>query len=161
MKGGETASIEENKRLTQREAEEVWNQKNLDAIDKFYSKNFVNHDPTDPEVNDFESYKKSAISAISAFPDLKLIIDDMIAEGNKVVAPWTTHGTDKEALPGIPPTGKEMRWTGIVIFRFAEGKIEEAWWAQDKLSMFQRPWVIPSPKYLFSLSSKLRCNHHR
>jgi predicted ester cyclase len=70
---------------------------------------------------------------------------DLIAEGDKVAGRWTARGTHKGDLFGIPPTGKQGTVTGIDIYHFAGGKIEENWSNWDALGLMQQLGVIPAP----------------
>jgi predicted ester cyclase len=70
----------------------------------------------------------------------------MIAEGDKVAIRWAARGTHQGELLGIQPTGKQATWTGISIYRFADGKIVEAWWSKDVLGLLQQLGVIPPPE---------------
>jgi predicted ester cyclase len=76
--------------------------------------------------------------------DTHFTIEDVIAEGDKVVTRWTARGTHKGELQGIPPTGKQVVVTGIVINRLVNGKLEEGWSNFDALGMLQQLGVIPS-----------------
>jgi len=78
-------------------------------------------------------------------PDVHFTVDDIIAEGDKVAARWTSTGTHKGELMGIPSTGKKVMVTGIVINHFADGKIVDDWESYDILGMMQQLGVIPSP----------------
>ena len=77
-----------------------------------------------------------------AFPDLHYTVEDLVAEGDKVVVRYTGRGTQQGELWGIPPTGKQMTYTGILIWRFAEGKIAEHWAEPDRLGLMQQLGVI-------------------
>jgi steroid delta-isomerase-like uncharacterized protein len=66
-----------------------------------------------------------------------------IAEGDKVAACWTVTGTHQGELMGIPPSGKEVTFTGMTIHRFADGKIVENWWSYDAMGMMQQ--IAPPP----------------
>ncbi len=66
------------------------------------------------------------------------IIEDTLAEGDKVVTQWTSTGTHQGELMGIPPTGKQTKSSGIIISRIADGKIVENWWAWDALGLMQQ-----------------------
>jgi steroid delta-isomerase-like uncharacterized protein len=83
----------------------------------------------------------------SAFPDGKWGIDDMIAEGDKVVLRYTLRGTHKGELAslGLPPTGKEVTMRGITIYRIVDGMFVEAWEHYDRLGLLQQLGVIPQP----------------
>lgn len=65
-----------------------------------------------------------------AFPDLHIALDDVIAAGDRVAARWTATGTHRGELAGISATGRQVRWGGIDVYRFADGKIVE-WWRND------------------------------
>ena len=136
-------STEDNKALMHRFFEEVFNQKNVVAIDEFIAPNHVDHTlppflPTTPEGT------KRAISAyLTAFPDLHITIEDMFAEGDKVVTSFTSRGTQKRAFMGIPPTGKQVAVSSIVIARIAGSKIVEQWGLDDQMGMMQQLGVIP------------------
>ena len=81
----------------------------------------------------------------SGFLDSHLVIEDVIAEGDKVVTRLTITGTQTGTLQGIPPTGKKFSMRGIDIFRVVDGKIVEHWDAVDQLGMLQQLGVIPIP----------------
>lgn len=101
---------------------EVWNEGNVDAVDEFVTDTYVRHDPNAPEVRGIEAEKQLMAMNLSALPDLRFAIEDMVAEGDKVVLRWTCHGTHKGELLGIPPTDKQVTISGTDIFRLAEGK---------------------------------------
>jgi len=129
-----------------RSTEEFWNQKNLDVLNELSSADVVAHNPVNlvNPIRGIEAYKQSSAMYFTAFPDLHVTIDDMFAEGDKVVQRWTVTATHKGELMGVPPTGKQITWSGITISRFADGKSVEDWWAYDMLGMMQQLGVIPS-----------------
>jgi len=136
-------SVEENKAGTRQGVEELWNQGKMELVDELWAPDFVNHDPTNPEVRDREGFKQWVIVARTAFPDLNVTIDDMIAEGDKVATRWTVRGTQKGEFGKIPATGKQVTFTGITISRIVDGKTVETWWSGDDLGMLQQLGVIP------------------
>jgi len=75
---------------------------------------------------------------VAAFPDIKVTTEHIIAEWDKVVIRWTATGTHPGELMGIPASGRQVTWTGMTIYRFADGKIVESWWAYDALGMMQQ-----------------------
>ncbi len=136
---------EENRAIVRREMEEIFGQGNLDAADEVYATDYVGHEPTTPEgIRGLEEAKQFASMYRSAFPDLRLTLEDQIAEGDKVVTRWTARGTHQGELLGIAPTGQQVRITGITISRIADGKIAEDWTNFDALGMMQQIGVIPS-----------------
>jgi predicted ester cyclase len=82
---------------------------------------------------------------LTAFPDLHFTVEDIIAEGDKVVTRLTCRGTQQGAFMGIPPTGKQATVTAIDINRFAGGKSVEHWLNMDTLGLLQQLGVIPAP----------------
>ena len=123
---------------------ELWNTGNLSIADEIFANDFVNHDPSRPEVTDIEGYKKYLTETRSGMPDFKVDIEDMVAEEEKLASRYTVSGTFQNDFFGIPATGKKATWTGVTIYRFDSGKIVEAWWSEDALGMLQQLGVIPT-----------------
>jgi steroid delta-isomerase-like uncharacterized protein len=137
-------STEENKALMRRFLDEVFNKKSMAAIDEFITPNHVDHTlpaflPSTPE-----GTKRAIGMYLKAFPDLHVTVEDMIEEGDKVVTRLTSRGTQKRAFMGIPPTGKQVTVSSIVIARVADGKIVEQWGLDDQMGMLQQLGVIPA-----------------
>jgi steroid delta-isomerase-like uncharacterized protein len=138
------ASEGENKVISGRADEELFNQGNLDVADELFAPNFVFHDPASGEEwHGPENVKRYAAMLRAAFPDLHQTIEEQIAEGDKVAYRWTARGTHLGELMGIAPTGNRVMFTGISIAHLAEGKIEEIWENYDALGMMQQLGVIP------------------
>lgn len=95
------------------------------------------------ERGDLEHIKQSAKALFAGFPDLRITIDDLIAEGDKVVERWTLRSTHKGEFMRIPATGNKMEVTGTTTYRIAGGKIAESWWNADSLGMMQQLGVVP------------------
>lgn len=125
-------------------ATEIWNTGDLSKYDEIYSRDFISHDPSRPDATDYESYGALIAELHSGMPDYEVVVEDTIAENDKVVCRWTGKGTHKGVLTGFQPTGKSVSWTGITIYRFENGKIVEAWWNYDMLGALQQIGVIPS-----------------
>jgi steroid delta-isomerase-like uncharacterized protein len=140
-------STEENKAIVRRFTEEV-NQGNLAALDELCAPNWVYHDPDFPDVRTLADYKRFITEARSAFPDFHATIEDLIAEGDEVVARGMWRGTntgDFVRPMHIPATGKQVTVTSITIGRFAGGKGVEVWNVGDNLGLFQQLGLIPAP----------------
>jgi len=90
-----------------------------------------------------ESEKKRATLYRTAFPDLRLTIEDIIAEGETVMARWSCRGTHRGDLSGIAPTGKHFTISGVSIACFANGKMVEGWINWDALGLMQQLGVVP------------------
>jgi predicted ester cyclase len=139
-------SAEENKALVRRFFQEFWDQKNVAAADAFIAANHVDHTPGSPPglPPGPEGFKQFASVYFTAFPNLRITIDDQVAEGDTVVTRWTTQGTNTGSLFGMPATNKSATITGITIDRMAGGKAVETWTNFDALGMMQQLGVIPS-----------------
>jgi steroid delta-isomerase-like uncharacterized protein len=90
-----------------------------------------------------EAFKQTGLAFHAAFPDHRSVIEDQIAEGDKVVTRSTFFGTHHNELQGIPPTGKHVTFTQVNIHRVANGKIVEAWAMFDQFGLMQQLGVIP------------------
>ncbi len=135
---------EGNKNIVRRLFEEVWNKGNLQVTDDLFTPNYSHHDSSTPDVGRGpESEKKRATLYRTAFPDLRLTVEDIISEGETVVARWSCRGTHKGDLNGIAPTGKHVNITGISIARFTNGKMSEGFVNWDALSLMQQLGVVP------------------
>jgi steroid delta-isomerase-like uncharacterized protein len=141
---GELLMSESNKNVVRRLFEEVWNKGNLQVTDELFTPNYAHHDASTPDVGRGpDSEKKRATLYRTAFPDIRLTIEDLIAEGETVIARWSCRGTHKGDLSGIPPTGKQVNITGVSIARFANGKMSEGWVNWDALALMQQLGVVP------------------
>jgi steroid delta-isomerase-like uncharacterized protein len=138
-------STEDLKQTARRVIDEVWNGRNPDAVDTFYAPEFINHNPDPGQSADRAGLKENVRSAITAFPDLSLRVDDLLAEGDLVVSRWTFTGTHSGPLWGIPATGRSVSFTGVNISRIRDGQCVEEWTNSDTLGMLQQLGVIPSP----------------
>jgi steroid delta-isomerase-like uncharacterized protein len=134
---------EANKALTLRYWEEVANKGNLDIVDEICAPDYVCHQ-ADQDIRGPEGVKQFIFMLRAAFPDLHVTVEDVIAEGDKIVQRWTGHGTHQGELMGIPPTGNHVSVAGITISRFEDGKVSEEWEVYDMMGMMQQLGVIPS-----------------
>ena len=136
-----------NKAIVTRLFEEAWNKGNLDVVDECSSDALVYRNPFLPEeVKGVEGYKNLVAAVHAAYPDIHFQVDDLIAEGDKVVTRWTGTGTNLGEFRGVAPTGRKMRLTGISIVRFEGGKQAEVWVNQDDLGWMQQLGVVSFPK---------------
>ena len=136
-----TNILEKNKTIIRNAYEEIWNQGNLDVADELFAIDYVYHGV--PQIRGPEGIKQHVAALRSAVPDAHISFDDMIAEGDKVVSRWTSGGTQTGEFMGIPPSGKQVKFTGIIISRIADGKIVEDWETSDQLGLLQLLGVIP------------------
>lgn len=132
----------DNKAIVERLVE-IWNTGDLSMADEIFAADFVNHDPTLPNVTGIENYKTWIAENRAAFPDVHIEVHDMIAEGDRAASRWTVTGTHKGEFSGIPPTEVQVTVTGMSIHHLVNGRIVEAWWCYDTLGMMQQLGVIP------------------
>src|SRR5918994_917492 len=128
-----------NKTVSRRLTEEAFNQGNYDVIEELIVPTFVNHDPATGDITGVDGVRQNIDGYRSAFPDLKITIEEQIAEGDLVATRWTATGTHKGELMGIAPTGKEATVTGVTIDRLEDGKIVESWNNWETRGVVRRP----------------------
>ncbi len=137
-------SIEENKTVIRRYYGEVLNAGNIDALDELAVTEYDEHDPLPGQTTGREGVKQRAEMLRSAFQP-HFTIEDLIAEGDKVVVRWTNRGTHVASFMGIPPTGRSYTMAGIDIHRLQGGKMAEHWHVVDVFGQLQQLGVIPQP----------------
>ena len=129
-------SIEENKALARRFFQEVWNDRDEAAIDRYIVEDAKGNDP------DFgagrEAFRRQWREWQRAFPDLHFEVEDVIAEGNKVLTRWTLTGTQQAEIFGIPPSGRAFRVSGMSLDVIENGQIAEGFDGWDALGLRQQ-----------------------
>jgi steroid delta-isomerase-like uncharacterized protein len=110
-----------------REQQELWNRTgDLDAAEELFAPDQA------------EAAKQEAADFRRGFPDVISTIEDLIAEGDKVVARWRSRATHQGDYMGIPASGKEVQFTGISVYRIEEGKIAESWSVEDQFGLMRQ-----------------------
>lgn len=137
--------LEENKATARRIFEEIETQGNLNAADEVFSSDFVGHMPTG-DTHGPASMKQFVISLRTGFPDLRSTVEDQVAEGDHVMTRFRARGTHQGEFMGIPASGNQMDISGIIVSRFANGKIVEQWGIPDLLSLMQQIDAVPTPE---------------
>ncbi len=125
--------------------EEAFHQSNVTAIDEVMAPNFVNHSAAQLGLTggNIQHVKQFVSMALQAFPDLHYTVEELITEGDKIVARLTISGTQHGAFMGIPSTGKHATISDIEIFRITGGKAVETWVQVDFLGLLQQLGAIP------------------
>ena len=131
-------SAEANRALIQRFYDEGWNENKLDVYDELVTEDFLDHQALPGLEPGREGFKMLNVMFRSAFPDVWVTVDEIVAEDDKVACRWTSTGTHKGDLFGIPPTGKSAEWTEMGILRIADGKIVESWYDVDMAGLMQQ-----------------------
>ena len=138
-------STVDNKSIGRRFFEVMLAQANWAVAEEIMTPDVVMHHPSSPvPVNGREAVVGFLGAFRAGFPDLKMVAEDIIGEGDKVAIRWHAHGTHTADLFGIPPTGKTMDVNGISIVQLVNGKIVEDWVAEDSLGLMKQLGVIPS-----------------
>lgn len=137
---------EQNKAVVKRFVEEFKNKANLNIVDELFASEFVHHfkDPRLPPGR--EGMKMLGKSVFAAFSNVKATIEDLVANEEKVVERTIARGTHKGEFNGVPPTGKDVMWSEIHIYRLKNGKIAELWSEIDFLGLMMQIGAIPPPK---------------
>ena len=138
-------SEERNKQVFRQLIEEGFSQGKLEVLDDVFAPNFIEHQDgfVPPNV---EGVKGAIVSLRTAAPDLKLTIEEIIANGEKTWARITGRGTHRGPFMGRPATGRPFAITVIDICRFENGKIVEHWGVADRLSMMAQLGLLPGPQ---------------
>ena len=144
-------TTEQNKQVVQRFVEECWNQGNLNKASELLTDQVRFHDPVFPNLNAGIQNVKNHIEACrKAFPDLRITIDDTIAERNEVVLHWRASGTHKGQFLGMPPTQRKVTVDGTSIYRLEGSKIAESHANWNLATMMAQLGVMEVPKEAMS-----------
>jgi len=137
-----TARLEKNKAIVRRLFDET-SKGNWAISNELLVPDYVWHQPGMPKPLTREESEQFMRTFLAAFPDRRLTIEDMIAEGDKVVTRYTGRGTHKGDFQGIPATGKEVSFTAISIARISKAKVVEEWEEWDALGFMLQLGAIP------------------
>jgi steroid delta-isomerase-like uncharacterized protein len=138
-------STETNKQLVQRYYDEVHNDRNYDLIDALIAPNFKEHDPL-PGQQEGRTGIKQREKMLADSLDVHFTVEDMIAEGDKVVVRWRNRGTHIGEFLGVPPTGRDFSIEGINVYRVEDGRLAEGWSVADVFGQMLQLGVIPAPE---------------
>ncbi|PKB71657.1 MAG: hypothetical protein BZY87_04610 [SAR202 cluster bacterium Io17-Chloro-G6] len=130
--------------MVSRFIEEFKNNANHEIVDELMSPDFVHHltDPRLPEGR--EGIKLLGQSIVAGFPDVHASVQELLADGDKVIERTQTNATHTGEFNGIPPTGRQVGWTEIHIYRLEDGKIAEQWSEIDLLGLLVQLGAIPA-----------------
>lgn len=123
---------------------EVFNSGDPGVIDEVYAPNLVYHGTGQMANADKETFKQFIGMVLQAFRDSRMVIDELLADGDKVIYRNTFSGTQKGEMMGIPATGKQVNVRSIGIVRISDGKIVEEWENMDEMGLMQQLGVIPA-----------------
>jgi steroid delta-isomerase-like uncharacterized protein len=138
-------ATEENKALLRRFIE-IWNTGNVAMADEFVNANLVDHSLPPGLPPGLAGFKLLVSGFRAAFPDLRITIDDLMAQGDKAAARVTFRGTQQGEFQGIPATAKSFTMGAIGLLRFEAGEVVEHWATLDLLSLLTQLGVAPLPR---------------
>jgi len=138
-------STEQNKQVVHRLYDEVLNGKNLEPLDELAVSDYEEHDPLPGQGTGLVGLKDRFRMLTTAI-DQQFFLEDVIAEGDRVVVRWSNKATHVGEFLGIPATGRSYSINGIDIYRLQDAKLAEHWHVVDSLSMLQQIGVIPGPE---------------
>jgi len=141
----ESVSVEENKALIRRLYDEVFAKWNFGVVGELVGSEFVGHEMPPGTPRGPVGFKQFYDSLRLAFPDLRYTVDDVIAEGDRVVVRWTWRCTHQGDFMGVAATGKRATVTGMAIYRVAGGKCVERWVELSLLGLLQQLGAVPAP----------------
>jgi steroid delta-isomerase-like uncharacterized protein len=136
----------ENKAIVQRYYAEGLTQGNVAAVENLIADDMVAHAPGFPAIEGRAAFLNSIRTFREAFTDFHGVIEDMVAEGDRVLVRWTESGRHVREYAGSAPTGKSMTWTGMSLYRLAQGQIVEMWASMDTLGLLRQLGALPSPE---------------
>lgn len=146
----------ENSILIRRWFEEVWNRGRLEAVDEMASPDVIGHGQAQHATDiGLREFKPFVTGLRSAFPDLRVTIDYIIEEGDKVVARWTATMTHKGEFLGMAPTGKKATITGTTTQKISGGKIVEGWDNWDQLGLLVQIGAVPATHFVAPAERRL------
>src|SRR5262249_6394986 len=145
--------MEAAKHIIKRFVEELWNARRLGVADQIFSEDCVTHQlrsglPAEPVQRGPQAIREHVAGWLMSFPDLRFTIEQMIAEGDRVVSQLVMEGTHQGTWMGIWPTGKKLQIRMIVIHRIANSKIAEDWVLVESLGLFQQLGAVPDTSEL-------------
>jgi steroid delta-isomerase-like uncharacterized protein len=134
----------DNKAIIRSLYEEVWNRRRLELVDEIISPSHALHDPnlTGSAVGP-EAYKRQVSRFITAMPDLRFTMEDMVGENEKLAVAWTISGTHQGEFMGVPATHKKLSVDGITIHHFVNAKIMDSYISWDAWGLMQQLGVVP------------------
>jgi steroid delta-isomerase-like uncharacterized protein len=139
-------SAQENKTLVRRFLQDVIERQDLRVADTVQSADYTLHMPGLPgPVRGLDAWKEIISSYFAAFPDMRVTLEDDLAEDDRVAIRYSWNGTHRGTFMGVSATGRFVRVPGAVVFRVANGRIAEEWHLDDVLGLLQQLGAIPAP----------------
>jgi steroid delta-isomerase-like uncharacterized protein len=138
-------STEQNKATVSRYYADVLNGGEAELLEELAVEDYVEHDPFPGQANGREDFKRRVATIRDAFAPVTFTVEDVIAEGDRVVVRWTSSGRHTGEFLGIPPTHRDYTISGIDIHRLRDGRLAEHWHVVDQLAQLQQLGLMPAP----------------
>jgi steroid delta-isomerase-like uncharacterized protein len=138
-------STDTNKTVTRRYFEDLWNRQDLALAAELLTPDAVGH-VAGTDFHGPAALRQRVENLCQVYADPRFTVEDQVAEGDRVAVRWTFTGRHVGAFMGVAPTGREVRVTGINLFRLAAGQIAEIWLNADDLGELQQLGVLPIPQ---------------
>jgi steroid delta-isomerase-like uncharacterized protein len=135
---------DDNAAVARRWAQAAFDQHDLAAAAAFLAPDWVGHWGGMPEGRGADGFRRLASAYLAAFPDMRIAVEDALADGDKLVRRVSWTATHLGPFLGVPATGRRVRGQGIVILRIADGKIAEEWEMSDLLGLLQQLGAVPA-----------------
>lgn len=136
-------SVVDNKALVQQVVDEVWNQGNLAITSKLYHNHYAHYDPNFFQADDLEGLEQHVTQMRSVFAGLRMTVNDIVGEADKVGIRWTGQGTHEAEFLGVPATGQPVTLTGTALHRIAGGKIAQTWQVWNLFGILPQMGAMP------------------
>lgn len=138
------SAVEDNKAVVRRFVTEFVNGGDESIVDELFAEDYVRHEPgASVGRQGVEAFVAMLRAFRSAFPDVELVVEEMVAEGDVVVFRGTERGTHEGEFLGFVPTGKAFEMAGMAMHRLEDGRIAETWATWDRVSMYRQLGIDP------------------
>lgn len=148
MDADDNAPRNGNEELARRSIQAVWNDGHLGLIEELFVEGFVqHHTASGPDIADRTEYRSFIQALRTAMPDLTTTIFTTVADGDEVVVHFAISGTHTGGeMRGIEPTDRRLEWEGMILYRFRDGWISEAWIQYDELGLLSQLEIVSPPE---------------
>lgn len=133
------------RRFAVERVEALFNRGELDRVEEFVTEDFVNHEAWPGEDPGYEGFRLRLRRLRDAFPDFRMTVEDVLADGDLVAYRATVTGTHRGELLGMRPTGRGFRVQHMHFLRLRDGRASEHWACRDDLGMLQQLRLLPAP----------------
>lgn len=130
--------VEQNTRIVRRLYDELFTKWNLAVIDEVFSPEYLGHEMPPGTPRGPEGIRRLYARIREGLPDVRLMVEDLIAGGDRVVVRWRANATHRGVIQGIPPTGAQVSFEGIAIYRLSKGKVVERWVVADRAGLLDQ-----------------------